>query len=406
MLRLIILLLVFIYPWIGFAQNTISGKVVNKKTREVIVGATVYMDNTTIATSSNKSGEFALKTMEVASFNIVCSAVGYEVTTIQLGQPDDKDRHLLITLVPKVIAIEEVEVSAFLKDGWKIWGKRFTSSFIGSSTFAEHCMIENPEVIRFRYSEDDKVLHATASVPIKITNKDLGYTLYCDLKTYEMHTKTGNLYYDGYLRFESVGRPTGRMKAYRKAAYQSSFMRFIRSTFHQNWEKDGYVVKELFLDPNLDREQALKTLEDIEEIIRTDYAGNAKAYWNVVGPKGLLAKDRLMELVSQPKTNLIYGKRLAETDIISSRNHNRGLANVSYKSALQIENSKIKLDANYVKYDIKGNSNSRLIFTPVDAEVEINRLGEFKPIKNWSLDGYFAWFNKMSTILPLDYEVK
>lgn len=406
MLRFIILLLVFVAPWALYSQAIISGKVVDKGTGEVVVGATVYIDNTTIATSSNKSGEFALKTMEAASFNIVCSAVGYELTTIQLGQLDGKTRNLFITLVPKAIAIEEVLVSAFLKDGWKIWGKKFTSSFIGSSTFAEHCVIENPDVIRFRYNEDDHVLHATASVPIMITNKDLGYTLYCDLKTYEMHTKTGTLYYDGYLRFESVDRPTGRMKANRKAVYQASFMRFLRSTFHKNWEKDGYVVKELFLEPNLDGDQAVKTLKDIEEVIRKDYAGNSKAYWIAVGPKGFFTTERLGGPVGQAEINLIYGKKLAETDIISSRNHNRGLANVSYKSALSIENAKIKVDVNYAKSDKKRNSNSRLLFTPQDAEIEINRLGEFKPIKNWSLDGYFAWFNKMSTILPLDYEAE
>lgn len=404
MLRFIILLLVFVAPWALYSQAIISGKVVDKGTGEVVVGATVYIDNTTIATSSNKSGEFALKTMEAPSFNIVCSAVGYELTTIQLGQLDGKTRNLFITLVPKAIAIEEVLVSAFLKDGWKIWGKKFTSSFIGSSTFAEHCVIENPDVIRFRYNEDDHVLHAIASVPIVITNKDLGYTLYYDLKLYELHTKTNSFYYDGSLRFESVDKPSKKMKANRKVAYQGSFMRFIRSTFSGNWEKEGYEVKELFLEPNLDREQAVKTLRDIEDIIRTDYAGNRKNYWSERGDKGLLAKERLTMLVSQPKVNLTYGKRLVEKDVISSRNQNRGMAYASYKSALQVENKKIKVDRNYAIYGGSINSASLLIFEPVDAQIEINRLGEFKPIKSWGIDGYFSWYNRMSTILPLDYE--
>jgi hypothetical protein len=58
----------------------ITGKVVDSKTGNELIGANVYLEGNTRGTSTNVSGEFTLD--EDATGNVVVSFLGYETLTL------------------------------------------------------------------------------------------------------------------------------------------------------------------------------------------------------------------------------------------------------------------------------------------------------------------------------------
>ncbi len=82
MRKLILPLLFSIIPSIVFSQNTgsISGKITDKQTNEILQGATVTIKGTLISMVTNNEGSFAFQKVNVGKVILVISYVGYETT--------------------------------------------------------------------------------------------------------------------------------------------------------------------------------------------------------------------------------------------------------------------------------------------------------------------------------------
>ncbi|MEY4540291.1 MAG: hypothetical protein RLZZ306_2048, partial [Bacteroidota bacterium] len=78
-----LLLWVLILPFITSAQDkpiinaTVSGKIIDSKTNEVLIGATVAIKGTTNGANTDANGEFALITGQKLPFTLIVSYVGY-----------------------------------------------------------------------------------------------------------------------------------------------------------------------------------------------------------------------------------------------------------------------------------------------------------------------------------------
>lgn len=395
MLKSILAIFIVCYPYIVLSQEVIQGNIIDKETRAAVAGALVYIPNSIVKTSSNASGEFTLKDSRFYRYDLVISAMGYEVTSVKI----EKENQLLIELVRKNIYIDEVAVSPFMKDGWEIWGKDFTQSFIGTSSFAKHTKILNPEVVKFRYNKEGEILQAIANEPIQIENRALGYIIYYDLQNFELNMKDKLLAYEGSMHFESVARPSNRILANRKKVYEASFMRFVRSTFLKNWNKDGYEVREYLAQANLARKAADSTLHIITK--EKEYGGDATKYWH---KKGEQERNRLLELLSQPKEIIKRDRVLNETDLMTFQNNQDYSKTISYYGAIEVTNKNIKPEGNYIWETKKTTNSSQLIIFSPNQLIEIDRFGGYLPVKQWGLQGYFGWFTKIATLLPLDYE--
>ena len=67
------------------AQNTITGKVFDKETKEALPGVPVYIPGTTIGTTTSANGEFTL-TSEQSFDSIEVKFVGYQTQKIKVEQ--------------------------------------------------------------------------------------------------------------------------------------------------------------------------------------------------------------------------------------------------------------------------------------------------------------------------------
>src|SRR5690606_6670449 len=89
-------------------QRTIKGTVVEQKMKTPIVGATVRLEGTQTATSTDESGAFTIEVpSETATLNV--SIVGY-VSTIQTVTP--QDQNIIISLAQENERIDDVVVTA------------------------------------------------------------------------------------------------------------------------------------------------------------------------------------------------------------------------------------------------------------------------------------------------------
>src|ERR1035437_5410448 len=91
MKRIILLfVLVLVYSSTLFAQKgTFKGTVVDKKTKETLVGATIRLKGTSIATVANIDGKFELRNIEPGKQTVLSSMVGYSPAETSIAAAGD-----------------------------------------------------------------------------------------------------------------------------------------------------------------------------------------------------------------------------------------------------------------------------------------------------------------------------
>ena len=89
------------------AQNTITGKVFDKETKEALPGVPVYIPGTTIGTTTSANGEFTL-TSEQSFDSIEVKFVGYQTQKIKVEQ----GKNINVELASSTTSMQEVVITA------------------------------------------------------------------------------------------------------------------------------------------------------------------------------------------------------------------------------------------------------------------------------------------------------
>jgi TonB-linked SusC/RagA family outer membrane protein len=91
--HLITILLIFSLPLLALAQQTpaqtntsLSGTVIDSKTKETLIGAVVHIEGTTHQVSTDKNGKFSFVTGQKFPYTLSVSFIGYEKTTVQVTE--------------------------------------------------------------------------------------------------------------------------------------------------------------------------------------------------------------------------------------------------------------------------------------------------------------------------------
>jgi len=107
MKKIILLILFFISTTLS-AQINITGKITNKETGEPLPYANIQIVDTYKGTISNDEGEFAIIIRKIPS-RLLIRYIGYESQTIDI---QTSSRHFDISLVPKVVLLRQIVVTA------------------------------------------------------------------------------------------------------------------------------------------------------------------------------------------------------------------------------------------------------------------------------------------------------
>jgi len=399
MLKTYIFSILFILCNQVLAQQVLKGKIINADDRMPIAGASIYINNSSLGTSSNKEGLFTLNSPNNL-VELVITSIGFEKRVLQIQLPLQQD--LTVALMEKSTSIEEIVVTNYLKDGWKEWGSFFTENLIGVGDFADDCKILNHEVVKFKFDKKANVLTAICTEPLIIKNNALGYELTYDLGAFKMDFRSNMFFFEGFAFFKDFGKGKSKFKRNRSDSYMLSMNRFVSSTYNKSWDKDGYVVRKLVKKDNEVRIEARKKHKEIMDTIQKKYAGN----WNLFyASQKEITQDKVSTIqkqMSQPEKISYLMGIMQPQEIIEVEDPETKLKKIKYPDFLYIiypadfAKSKSKLLQ-------KASTEVSELYIVDDEGIIIEQQGGYFPTANWILSGYAVAYSKLAYLLPLDY---
>lgn len=112
MRKFILVVSLFILPVIGFSQTgIINGKVIDKKTKETLVGVNVWIEGSAYGSSTDINGEFVINNVKVGSYKITASLISYRKVLFEnVKVSKDKVTMLDIELEEEITTMKEVEI--------------------------------------------------------------------------------------------------------------------------------------------------------------------------------------------------------------------------------------------------------------------------------------------------------
>jgi hypothetical protein len=364
------------------AQFTLKGILVNAGSDRAIAGASVFLSNTSVGTISNTNGEFELL-VPAGRYDVVVSFVGYE--TVLRTITGKTDERLKIEMTTKAKVLDDVVVGTFEKNGWERYGKLFTDFFIGTSELADDCTIKNYKVLRFRNNKKLNKLTVSSPEPMIIENKALGYKLQYQLETFEYSFRDKFLLYLGYPLFTAMDGSRRRQAQWnkkREEAYYGSITHFMRAIYINKVKEEGFEVRRLVKTPNLEKKR-------VKAIFRSaKFIEDSVNYYN-----------RIME---QPDENSIFSNYTITGDSIAYAIDSL-TAGLEFENYLHIYYPKKIASLRYHNYS-PGNDKVMSEVHMVEAEpIQIQSNGSYFSPLNLITNGYWAWQEKISAMLPFDY---
>lgn len=336
----------------AISQITIYGKVLDSATREPLGGASVFAQNTTIGTTSNKEGEFSLS-LKSGGYELIFSFTGYRNHEVRITENKSEQLEVLLVKEDKSMGEVVIQSSNEVKDGWEKYGDFFIDHFIGATPFAKNCTIRNRDAVRFFYYKRSDKLKVLTTEPLVISNDALGYDIRYQLDSFVYYYKTELSSYRGSCFFsEKLGTVSQAMvwKANREKAYLGSRMHFMRSYFDSTLKESGFTISLINDD-------------------KKTFGLLTKPYL----PKYYTVADSLDEvLISFPdKISVAYIKAVPEESFLTQFNLPKDVGvQVSYVDVLR--------------------------------PIAIKENGYYYDQRNWINQGYWSWKN-LADLVPYDY---
>ncbi len=231
------------------AQTTLVGTVADTEGAP-IPGVTVYLSGTTRGTQTDDAGRFRLVGVAPGAYRLVASLVGYVA-----GTQDIRVAGGLREAGPFAFRLAEASLGEVVVEGrgderFRRRLETFTRELIGQSENGRLTRIVNPEVLDFRSRAG--ALIASASAPLVIENRALGYRLVYDLRAYSSTATRVN--YDGEERFEELtpadDAEAARWQTARAMAYRGSLRHLLRALRAGTATAEGFTFRQRRLSPD------------------------------------------------------------------------------------------------------------------------------------------------------------
>ncbi len=402
-----------------FSQRTIKGRVVTAADIAV-PGSSVFISNTSKGTTTDREGNFELNDVPAGKHELVISSIGYE-TNVYSFSAEQLPLRLKVVMELKVKELQNVLVEASVEEGWDKWGKLFTDNFIGSTPNGESCKIKNEKAIRFRHYKKSGRLIAYSDEPIILENKALGYSIRYQMENFEVNFKEHSSAFSGYPFFEDMDKKRkglqNKWKQKRDKAYYGSMTHFMRSVYKNNLEAEGFEVRRMVKELNAEKERVKKISVPLRGAVRSNITGvtirNSSGVVvspeTIIGRKDSLSTDSASyyrRIMQQDDYKEIYGKDILTADSITIDADDQYKA-LFFTDFLYVTYKKEYEDIEYIRFSHESRSvtfqRSYLRLTNPEGVVIDENGSYFPPQAIYSM-AYWGWSEKMSDLLPIDYE--
>lgn len=221
-------------------QATLQGMVIDAETGDPLPAVHVFIATSTIGTTTDREGRFRIENIPIGAHRLVLSMVGYTsiVRDILLRAPTVYT--LDFGLIPEVIAVGDITVTATRNRRWQKRLEKFSRLFLGETPNAAQTVILNPEVLDF----ESKIgrFTAMAKEPLLIENKALGYRIRYFLN--EFVAEGDQTWHDGEPLFEPLAAENTEQAAMweynRSKAFHGSFRHFMIAAMAGQASQEGF----------------------------------------------------------------------------------------------------------------------------------------------------------------------
>ncbi len=276
------------------AQGIISGKVVSESSGKPLSGASVYINSSTIGTTTNEKGEYRLPVAGNGFYDVVASYVGYEIIVYR-ATIQSKDLQVTFKMQEKPTELRKVVVLS--KEGRARRLQILRENFLGITEAAGKTKIENEEEVLFTDAGGKEAVGAFSVVPLEIVNKELGYRIFFQLEDFYYNNAEGRTYFYGYSRYEELkekGKIPARYLRNRDRYYHGSTLHFYHSLIDNKVKEEGFLLLNIQAMKGSGGEQGKMT--SIDSSSRSGIKVNVSGKMNIgtpITPSQFFKKDTL-----------------------------------------------------------------------------------------------------------------
>jgi len=175
----------------------LSGVVKDSQSGKTLEGATVFIHNTSISSTTSATGEFSLNGIAPGFADLVIYKEGYALFKSSVRIVIDKAFKLNLELTPaEKIKPVKVKSDAEFKEN-RLW---FERAVLGTSTNASQTVITNPKALVFSREADKLIINFVE--PLVIDNAGLGYRIFGYYQKVEAGVEDAVV--TGWLRYDSL----------------------------------------------------------------------------------------------------------------------------------------------------------------------------------------------------------
>ena len=228
-----------------FAQTgTLTGQVKDAETGEPLPFCSVFVNNTTVATVTDLDGRYTLSGLEAVPLEIGFSFLGYTAQTRKITVKPGGTLTINLSMVPLAQELSEQEVKSSRDKTWERDLRKFQNLFIGTDEAAAQTTLLNPWVIDFPAPVEKGTFLASATQPLEIENRYLGYKITFNLKEFVDAPAAYRIV--GAARFELLPPESEAQQAIweknRATIYQRSPMNLFRALLKGTQEREGFYL--------------------------------------------------------------------------------------------------------------------------------------------------------------------
>ncbi|MCE7056058.1 carboxypeptidase-like regulatory domain-containing protein [Algoriphagus sp. AGSA1] len=275
-------------------SQTISGTVKNAKTGEPMAFANVFINNTTLGSTTDDKGNFIISGSLPRNVELVASYVGFETDTKTLSIGSSGSTKVDFKLKPLESVLTEVELKSRRDKKWERDLRRFKQVFLAlpNDPFASQLDIKNPWVLDFETVKADgpNYVRATAQEPLHIVNHALGYDVTYYLKDYRYYHNRSS--YVGFVFFDSQELADtvelAKIESNKVSSYMGSIRHLLKSVLLAKVHEENFQIFEVLPDDHF-RVRTNVFTEEVDKSIRRVFAdsiqriplenGNYRVIW-------------------------------------------------------------------------------------------------------------------------------
>lgn len=233
---------------IGSAQvrqsAVIRGRIMDDSTHLPVANANVFIASSMLGTSSDSDGYFRIENIPPGVRELVASCVGYRLAGIKVELVTAADTTVDLMLVPNIVKMGVVEVTAPDPVEWRKNLEVFKQSLLGSTSESEECTFINPEVLSFSVDASGRFVAQSDSTLI-IDNHALGYRLHLSLGAFRLMNQAVSTAMK--VRFQAMKPADADQESTwqrkRQEAYDGSLMHFLVALANKRVERGIHNVQ-------------------------------------------------------------------------------------------------------------------------------------------------------------------